>query len=142
MDGKIVGRIVFSVVTVLFVMFFVANLKKIKYFVSFRASLEALPAAVNVSISKDGRTFFEKSFFPNRDNVYVVHDFDTTPYLDGKAGGVTVTINKEVFTSFKLYRYSNYIGLEPGKYRIIFFSEKQQFMRLPAPRGRRQDVQK
>ena len=134
MDGKIVRRIVFTVVTVLFVMFFVANLKKIKYFVSFRSSLEALPSAVNVTISKNGHTFFTKSFLPNRDGVYVVNGFDMPTYVDRKGSGLTVKINNEVFTSFNVYQYSNYIVLEPGKYRIVFFSNKQKFLR--GSRGR------
>jgi len=118
MDKKIVLRIIFGLITLLFVLFISANLKKLKYFVSFRASLANIPPAVNVKIVKDGSPLYEKSFPHNKDNIYIVNRFDLTRPLE--KDGMVITLNRERFPSFLVYQFKNYTIVRLKKSYVIF----------------------
>jgi hypothetical protein len=117
-DKKIVIRIIFGLITILFVLFISANLKKLKYFVSFRASLAAVPPAVNLKIVTNGSPLYEKSFPHNRDNIYIVNRFDLTRLLE--KNGMIMTLNRERFPAFRVYRFKNYNIVRLKKTYVIF----------------------
>lgn len=117
-NKKIVIRIIFGLITLLFVLFISANLKKLKYFVSFRASLANIPPAVNLKIVKDGRPLFMKSFPYNRDNIYIVNRFDLTRPLD--KDGMVITLNGERFPAFRVYQFKNYNIVRLKKSYVVF----------------------
>jgi hypothetical protein len=118
MDKKIVIRIIFGLITLLFVLFISANLKKLKYFVSFRASLADIPPAVNVKIVEDGSPLYEKSFPHNKDNIYIVNRFDLTRPLEKDE--MFITLNRVRFPAFRVYQFKNYNIVRLKKSYVIF----------------------
>ncbi len=118
MDKKIVIRIIFGLITLLFVLFISANLKKLKYFVSFRASLANIPPAVNVKIVEDGSPLYEKSFPYNKDNIYIVNRFDLSRPLE--KNGMVITLNRERFSAFLVYQFKNYNIVRLKKSYVVF----------------------
>ncbi len=117
-DKKIVIRIIFGLITLLFVLFISANLKKLKYFVSFRASLANIPPAVNVKIVEDGSPLYEKSFPYNKDNIYIVNRFDLSRPLE--KNGMVITLNRERFSAFLVYQFKNYNIVRLKKSYVVF----------------------
>jgi hypothetical protein len=117
-ERKIVIRIILGLITILFVLFISANLKKLKYFVSFRASLADIPPAVNLKIVKDEHPQFEKSFPYNKDNIYIMNRFDITRPLE--KDGMVITLNRERFQAFRVYQFKNYNIVRLKKSYVIF----------------------
>lgn len=96
----------------LFSIYVYLNHKKLERFVSFHKSVSGLPPSVNLSIKRNDKILFQKSFYPDRRSIYLVNDFNWDRYSNDLSIFFQVNKNKNEKKnrpgSFVLYRFTNF----------------------------------